>query len=92
MSNKQFITDNDLMKNQYNLDILENNIKHLNTKILICTQILNADFCIKYIFDPDIESGSEDSYIFDKYYIMEKQKHITDEEFDKSYNKLFNKE
>ena len=33
----------------------------------------------------DIESGSEDSYIYDKNYILNKQSHITAEDFMVAY-------
>jgi hypothetical protein len=65
---------------------LEKNVFHLNKKVLVCTQILTAEFCVKHIFEIDIDSGSEDSYLFDKNYILERQPHITDEEFDAAYD------
>lgn len=80
------ITTRHLYHNKYDIEILEKNINHLNKKVLLCTQKLTAEFCIKYILVMDIESGSEDSYIFDKNYILERQEHITDEEFDTVYN------
>ena len=79
------ICDNDLFKNIYDINVLENNIDHLNIKIVLFTQKLTADFCVKYIFNPDIDSGSEDSYIFDKCYILAEQCHISEEEFDKAH-------
>ena len=53
------ITDTDLInnKNFYDIDILEFNIKNLNKKILLSTQKLTPEFCIKYILDMDIDSG-----------------------------------
>jgi hypothetical protein len=88
---KDILTNRHLIENYYKYDIiiLEKNINKLNKKALICTQKLTAEFCVKYIFDPDIESGSEDSYIFDKNYILEHQEHITEEEFDKAYKKYY---
>lgn len=85
------LTDYDLFKNpnKYSIEELENNISHLSSKYLVCTQILTADFCINYILDLDIESGSEDSYLFDKNYILERQPHITEAEFDESYKRLY---
>lgn len=85
------ITTTHLYYNKYDIEILEKNINHLNKKVLLCTQKLTAEFCIKYILVMDIESGSEDSYIFDKNYILERQQHITDEEFDTVYNLYYNK-
>ena len=74
-----------MLKQKYNIDVLEQNVSHLNKKYLICTQILNAEFCVKYILDLDIDSGSEDSYLFDKIYILEHQPHITEKEFDEAF-------
>ena len=85
------ITTTHLYYNKYNIEILEKNINNLNKKVLLCTQKLTAEFCIKYILVMDIESGSEDSYIFDKNYILERQEHITDEEFNTVYNLYYNK-
>jgi hypothetical protein len=84
------ITNMDLIKNMYDINILQKNIEHLNKKIVLSTQKLDADFCVKYIYDGDIDSGSEDSYIFDKFYILERQNHITDEEFDKAFSLFYN--
>ena len=83
--NSYKINNNDLLQNKYDLNIIEENILHLNKKILLCTQKLTANFCIKYILNLDIDSGSEDSYIFDKNYILERQEHITEEEFDNAF-------
>ena len=76
------ITDTDLLNNKckYGVDILEKNVNHLNNKILINTQILTPSFCIKYLFDMDISSGSEDSYLWDVPYILDRQPHITEQE------------
>jgi hypothetical protein len=87
----QIITTTNLYNTIYSIDVLERNINHLNKKVLLCKQKLTAEFCVKYILDMNIESGSEDTYIFDKNYILERQEHITDEEFDTAYNLIYNK-
>lgn len=78
------VTNTDLLKNKYkySIDILERNIveNHLDEKILLATQKLTPEFCVKYILDLDIEGGGEESYIFDVCYILEFQKHITKKE------------
>jgi len=76
------------MKKKYTLDVLERNVGKLDKKILLATQTLNAEFCIKYIWDPDIESGSEDSYIYDFTYILDFQPHLTEDELIKLANKI----
>jgi hypothetical protein len=86
---KIVLTNMDLFHNRYkyNIDLLEQNIDHLNNKYLLYTQKLTAEFCVKYLYNPDINSGDEDSYIFDKYYILAQQKHISEKEFDDTLNK-----
>jgi hypothetical protein len=75
-----YITDTDLSnnRNKYDIAILEKNMNHLNHKIILCTQHLDVNFCAKlYIMNyEDIDSGSEDYYIWDVPYILYFQKHI----------------
>ena len=77
------LIDQDLLDNEYNysIELLEKNVDHLNKKILLSTQKLTAEFCIKYILDDNIDGGSEDTYIFDVGYILEFQKHLTRQDF-----------
>ena len=65
----QIIKNYDLLYNKYDVNILEQNVDHLNKRFLICTQNLTAEFCVKYILNLNIELGSEDSYIYDINYI-----------------------
>ena len=74
------ISDFTLLKNKYEIDILERNVEKLDKKILLTTQELTAEFCIKYIWDPDTDSGSEDSYIYDFAYILDFQPHLTEDD------------
>lgn len=80
------IYDHDLLHNKYDMTTLERNFNHLSEKRILFTQKLTAKFCIEYILDLDIDNGSEDSYLFDKSYILRYQPHITDEEFMKAFN------
>jgi len=77
------LTDDQLLANPntYSINLLEQNIHNLNKKILLATQKLTVEFCIKYILDLDIDNGSEDSYIYDVDYILDFQKHLTRQEF-----------
>ena len=83
-------TNTDLLanRNKYSVDILEKNIvkNHLDEKILLATQTLTPEFCVKYILDLDIDGGGEESYIFDVCYILGFQKHITEEELENAMN------
>ena len=85
------ISDYDLCNTQYSIAILAKHIHYLNIKVVLSTQKLTAEFCVKYILDMNIESGSEDSYLYDKNHILRRQKHITSEEFDKCYLEYINK-
>jgi len=77
------LTDDQLLANpnKFPINILEQNIHNLNKKILLATQKLTVEFCIKYILDMDMDNGSEDSYIYDVDYILDFQKHLTRQEF-----------
>ena len=79
---KMRVTNTDLLanRNKYSIDILEKNIAHLDEKILLVTQTLISEFCVKYILDLNIEGGGEETYIFDVCYIINFQKHITKKE------------
>jgi len=81
------INEEDLYVKQYSIEILEKNIHNLNKKRVINTQKLTADFCVNYLLDNNIDSGSEDSYIFDKAYILNRQQHITNEEWNQAIKK-----
>ena len=83
------LTDRDLLNNNYCMKVLEKNINNFNKKIVLYSQNLDAEFCVKYILDMDIDNGSEDSYLFDKCYILNKQKHITEKEFDEAFIKYY---
>jgi len=83
-----YIKNIDLYKKQFKIDELKQNINNLNKKIILKTQKLTADFCIKYILDLEIDNGDENSYIFDEIYIRKKQPHITDDEW--NTNIIFN--
>jgi hypothetical protein len=81
----EVISDSDLCNQRYSLDILRKNINNLNKKVVLSTQKLTAQFCVKYILDTAIESGNQESGIYTKGHILRMQKHITSEEFDKCY-------
>jgi len=78
------VTNSDLLNNRYHysVDILEQNIEknHLDEKIMVSTQKLTPEFCVKYILNLDIEGGGEESYTLDICYILSKQPHITEKE------------
>lgn len=82
---RRFITTYDLKlpenKNKFSLELLVKNIDHLDGKTLLHTQILNAEFCVKYILSMDDNDGVENSYLLCEDYILELQPHIDEKEF-----------
>ena len=75
-----YISDFTLLKQKYDIEVLERNLEKLDKKILLATQVLTAGFCIKYIWEPETDSGSEDSYIYDFTYILDFQPHLTEDD------------
>jgi hypothetical protein len=84
------ISDSDLCNETYSLYVLKININNLNKKVVLSTQKLTAQFCIKYILDTAIDSGSETCGVYTKEHILRRQQHITSEEFDKCYMEYVN--
>ena len=48
------ITTTNLYHTKYTMDVLEKNMDRLNKKVLLCTQTLTAEFCVKHILETDI--------------------------------------
>ncbi len=74
------ITNQDLYKNKYQLDILAENIMNLSGKALLNTQTLTAEFCAKYILNDNYYEGVEEDYLYTGDYVLQKQKHISKED------------
>jgi len=81
----EILTDSDLCNETYSLDILKKHINNLNKKVVLSTQKLTAQFCVKFILDTAIESGNQESGVYTKEHILRLQKHISSQEFDKYY-------
>jgi hypothetical protein len=81
----EILTDSDLCNETYSLDVLKKNINNLNKKVVLSTQHLTAQFCVKFILDTAIESGNQASGVYSKQHILKMQPHITNGEFDKYY-------
>jgi len=74
------ITNEDLYKNTYELNVLKENIYAVSLLTMLKTQKLTADFCVKYILNPNFQLTAEDEAItVDN--VKEFQPHITKEEF-----------
>lgn len=83
-NNLVIISDIDLFKNKYNIKLLEDNIDNLNFKIILNTQILSAEFCIKYILNDNYASCVEDTYYFTDGKVLSKQSHLTQKDLDEA--------
>lgn len=81
------ITTNDLIYNKFDIQTLESNIDHLDFKTLLRTQILTAEFCIKYLLNNEYASCVEDTYYFTYGKILLYQTHITEHQLDEESNK-----
>uniref|UniRef100_A0A6C0F0U4 Uncharacterized protein n=1 Tax=viral metagenome TaxID=1070528 RepID=A0A6C0F0U4_9ZZZZ len=75
------IKNDDLLMNQYTIDMLEQNINNLSLWTLLKTQHLNAIFCFKYILDSNEryakDEDDEDICLRD---IIQWQPHIQEKE------------
>ena len=69
------MNDQDLRKKKYSIDVLEKNIDNLSISVILRTQILTPNFCVKYILNEDYASCVEETYICDLD-IMYYQPHI----------------
>ena len=76
-------------RNKYSMDVLKKNRFTLSRTTMLYTQILDAEFCVNYILDVDIDSGDEDSYICHAD-VLNSQPHITEEQLHEAYKKFEN--
>ena len=76
------ITNDDLINNpnKYTLYELEDNLGSLDKKIILSTQKLTPDFCVRYILDVDMNTDIEDKLICDAVNnLVRFQPHLTSE-------------
>ena len=74
-------------KNKYTIAQLELNINNLSMTILVNTQQLTPDFCVKYILNEDFMDCNEEVYRLDIWYVLSAQPHITKKELDEAFDK-----
>ena len=72
------ITKDDLYKNQYDMEILKNNIFGVSLLDILKTQKLTSDFCVKYILNPDFQLMEEEQITIDQ--VKKLQPHILETE------------
>lgn len=71
------ITKDELYTNQYDYETLKANIYAVSLMDILKTQVLTADFCIKYILNKDFQFLNEDKEITIEI-VREYQPHISD--------------
>lgn len=76
---KPHLTDEDLCKQQYPIDVLEKNQQYLDIRAMVRTQVLTAEFCNKYILDEKYMSV-EETYFIDIPYVLQHQPHLREED------------
>ena len=74
----KMLSDYDLYKNKnvYSIAELVESVEHLSVKYLLNYQILDAEFCAKYILNDYCATCNEDTYICTDD-VLHKQPHIT---------------
>jgi hypothetical protein len=85
---EQKITTRDLLNNKYDIQTLENQIDDLDLKVILRTQTLTAEFCIKYILNDNYASCVEDTYYFDYNRVLSHQTHLTEKQLDEASIKI----
>ena len=85
-----FIRKDDLYNNQYSYEILKSNIYAVSLLDILKTQKLNADFCVKYILNPDFQLTEIDQKITIEH-VKKLQPHISEEEFIEAQMRVNNK-
>ena len=60
MCKSLLLTNKDLYKNKYPLELIEKNINNLNLVHILITQTLTAEFCVKYFCYPDKSYAKDD--------------------------------
>ena len=88
MNCEEEIDNSDLRINKYDIETLERNVDNLNMKTCVNTQVLTAEFCVKYVLNEDYMSCIEDTYCIDSGYVLKRQPHLTYAEILHEYSKI----
>jgi hypothetical protein len=88
MNCQEEIDNSDLRINKYDIETLERNVNNLNMKTCVNTQVLTAEFCVKYVLNEDYMSCIEDTYCIDSGYVLKRQPHLTYAEILHEYSKI----
>ena len=88
MNCEEEIDNSDLRIDKYNVETLERNVDNLNMKTCVNTQVLTAEFCVKYVLNEDYMYCIEDTYCIDSGYVLKRQPHLTYAEILHEYSKI----
>lgn len=77
-----------MRKQKYDIQTLIDNIDDINMKECVNTQILTAEFCVKYVLNEEYMSCIEDTYCICIGYVLQRQPHLTREEIMNEYAKI----
>ena len=81
----EHLTNSKLRINKYSIAELEQDICHLNMKIIVNTQILTIDFCVKYILNEDYAQCNEEVDLLTIDYVLYCQPHLDKTELRNAY-------
>jgi hypothetical protein len=79
-----------LHQQKYDIETLEQNVDYIDMKTCVNTQILTAEFCVKYVLNEDYMSCIEDTYCLDYGYVLRRQPHLTKSDIMREYEKINN--
>lgn len=71
----ELLTNEDIKKCKYPIDVLTKNIGNLSIKTLLQKQHLDASFCKKYILNEEYQTV-EDNYLITFEYVLKCQPHL----------------
>jgi len=78
----------DLRNVKYDIKTLEKYVDDIHMKTCVNTQILTAEYCVKYVLNEDYMSCIEDTYCIDSGYVLKRQPHLTYAEILHEYSKI----
>jgi len=88
MEPREQITNSKLRQFKYSIEELEKNIDNLNMKILVNTQKLSINFCVKYILNEDYAQCNEEVDLLTLDYVLYCQPHLNETELTDAYYKF----
>ena len=86
----EHLTNSKLRMNKYSIAELEEDIRHLNMKIIVNTQTLTIDFCVKYILNEGYAQCNEEVDLLTIDYALYCQPHLDEAELENAYYKFIN--